>query len=148
MRRIHLLLSLTLLYLNQVQAQTSSTMEQTFIRLETEWMNAWKNKDETKARRMMADDFTLTSSLSEGELVDKKTWIQKAIHQYDCKSFKIEKLQVRVYENTAVLNIWFWQDASANGKDWSGKFLLTDIWVKGKEDWKVVARHSSWLKNK
>ena len=120
-------------------------MEQTFIDLETKWMNAWKNKDEATARQIIADDFTLTSSLSAGDLVDKEGWIDKAIHHYDCKDFKIDKLQARVYDKTAVLNIWFHQNAVANGKDWSGDFLLTDVWVQRNDNWQVVARHSSWL---
>ena len=123
-------------------------MEQTFIDLETKWMNAWKNKDEATARQIIADEFTLTSSLSTGDLVNKEEWIDKAIKHYDCKDFTINKLQARVYGETAVLNIWFHQNAVANGKDWSGDFLLTDIWVEKKDNWQVVARHASWLQKK
>ncbi len=39
-------------------------MEQKFIDLETTWMNAWKNKDEATIRKIIADDFTLTSYVS------------------------------------------------------------------------------------
>jgi hypothetical protein len=39
------------------------------------------------------------------------------------------------------VNSWFHQNATANGKDWSGDFLLTDIWVNKKGEWQVVARH-------
>jgi len=67
---------------------------------------------------------------------------------YDCKEFRFDKIQVRVYDNTSVVNIWFHQVASANGKDWSGDFLITDVWVKKGEYWQVVARHGSWLQNK
>ena len=123
-------------------------MEELFIDLETEWMNAWINKDDATARRLMADEFTLTSSLSSGDLVDKEGWIEKAIHRYHGTSFRINKLKARVYDNTALLNIWFNQTATANGKDWSGDFLLTDIWVQMHNSWQVVARHSSWLQNK
>jgi hypothetical protein len=62
-------------------------MEQKFLDLETKWMNAWKNKDEAAARQIIADEFTLTSSLSKGDLMDKEEWITKAIHNYDCKEF-------------------------------------------------------------
>ncbi len=122
-------------------------MEQKFIDLETTWMNAWKNKDEATVRKILSDDFTLTSSLSTGDLVNKESWIQK-LQYYDCKDFRFDKIQVRIYNNTAVLNIWFHQDATANGKDWSGDFLITDVWVEKNNDWQVVARHASWLQNK
>lgn len=123
-------------------------MEQKFIELETTWMNAWKNKDEVTIRQILADDFTLSSSLSTGDLVDKEDWIDKAIHHYHCKDFGIDKLQARIYDKTAVLNIWFHQNAVANGKDWNGDFLMTDVWVQKNENWQVVARHSSWLLKK
>jgi ketosteroid isomerase-like protein len=85
--------------------------------------------------------------LSGGGLVDKEGWIAK-LATYDCKEFRFDKIQVRVYGNTAVVNSWFHQDATANGKDWSGDFLITDVWVKKNENWQVVARHASWLQTK
>ncbi|HKC34518.1 MAG TPA: nuclear transport factor 2 family protein [Chitinophagaceae bacterium] len=120
-------------------------MEQKFLELETNWMNAWKNKDEAAARKIIADEFTLTSSLSTGELVDKDEWIERVLRKLDCKVLRIDKLQARVYNKTAVLNIWFHQEAIVNGKDWNGNFLLTDVWVQKNENWQVVARHASWL---
>ena len=122
-------------------------MEKLFLDLETQWMTAWKNKDVLTVRKILSDDFTLTSSLSSGGLVDKEDWIAK-LAIYDCKDFRIDKMQVRVYDKTAVVNSWFHQDASANGKDWSGDFLITDVWIMKGEYWQVVARHASWLQNK
>ena len=122
-------------------------MEKLFLDLETKWMTAWKNKDVATVRQILSDDFTLTSSLSSGGLVDKEDWIAK-LSIYDCKDFRFDKIQVRVYENTSVVNSWFHQDATANGKDWSGDFLITDVWVKKDDNWQVVARHASWLQNK
>lgn len=52
-------------------------MEKLFLDLETKWMNAWKNKDVETVREILADDFTLTSSLSTGALVDNEDWIAK-----------------------------------------------------------------------
>ena len=121
-------------------------MEQLFLDLETQWMTAWKNKDIATVRKMLSDDFTLTSSLSSGGLVDKEDWIAK-LAVYDCKEFRFDKIKVRVYDKTAVLNIWFHQEASANGKDWNGDFLITDVWVMKGEHWQVVTRHGTWLQN-
>jgi len=122
-------------------------MEELFLDLEIKWMTAWKNKDVTTVRKMLSDDFTLTSSLSSGGLVDKEAWIEK-LQVYDCKDFRFDKIQVRVYNDTSIVNSWFHQEATANGKDWSGDFLITDVWVKKNEDWQVVTRHASWLQAK
>jgi ketosteroid isomerase-like protein len=120
-------------------------MEKQFLDLETQWMTAWKDKDEKAVREIVSDDFTLTSTLSTGELADKETWIDKALHHYHCKYFRFDKVKVRVYENTAIVNSWFYQEATANGKDWSGNFLITDVWVATNGVWQVVTRHASWM---
>lgn len=122
-------------------------MDKLFLDLETKWMTAWKNKDVATVREILSDDFTLTSSLSNGELIDKEGWISK-LQLYHCKEFRFDKIMVRVYDNTSVVNSWFHQEATANGKDWSGDFLMTDIWVNKKGEWQVVARHGSWLQSK
>lgn len=121
-------------------------METNFIDLESKWMNAWKVKDEVTCSDLMSDDFTLTSSLSSGNIIHKEEWIEKAMHHYHCEEFTIKKFDVRLYNETAVLNILFNQIATANGKDWSGDFLLTDVWVFKNKRWQVVSRHASWLK--
>lgn len=127
-------------------AQAQTDFHQTFSDLENSWMNAWKNKDEKTVREILANDFTLSSSLSTGELVTKEQWIA-ALPVFNCKSFKFDTIKVRVNGDTAVLNIWYYQEATANGKDWTGNFLMTDIWVKQNNNkWQVIARHASWLK--
>jgi ketosteroid isomerase-like protein len=128
--------------------QNKTKTEQKFFDLETKWMNAWKNKDETTARKIISDDFTLTSGLSTGELTNKETWIEHAFHGFDCKSFSFDSIKVRVYGNTALLNIWWHQVATINGKDWSGAALLTDVWVKKNGEWQVVARATTPLAQK
>ena len=103
-------------------AQNKSTIEQEFLALETKWMNARKSKDEKTARAILADDFTLTSSLSTGALITKEQWIA-ALPKYDCKSFHFDTIKVRLYGKTAIVNSWYHQEATANGKDWNGNFF-------------------------
>lgn len=110
-------------------------------------MNAWKNKDEKIANEILPDDFTLTSSLSTGELITKEQWIG-ALSKFDCKSFHFDTIKVRLYGKTAIVNSWYHQEATANGKGWNGNFLMTDVWVKKNKRWQVVSKHGSWLQNK
>ena len=124
-----------------------TNFQQIFFDLENRWMNAWKTKDEKVVRELIADDFTLTSSLSTGELMTKELWIL-ALPKYDCQSFQFDKIDVRINGNTALLNIWYHQEATVNGKEWNGHFLMTDVWVKQPtNNWQVIARHASWLQN-
>ena len=148
MKSIIFLTFLALFLYKPTFAQNKAKMEQQFLELETKWMDGWKNKDEATLQKIISDDFTLTSALSTGELVNKASWIEKALGNFDCKDFHFDKIQVRIYDNISVVNSWFHQDATANGKDWSGDFLLTDVWVNKNGEWQVVARHASWLQKK
>jgi ketosteroid isomerase-like protein len=139
---------LTLSLFQPTFGQNKTKTEQKFFDLETKWMNAWKNKDEATARKIISDDFTLTSVLTTGELTNKETWIEHAFHGFDCKSFSFDTIKVRVYGNTALLNIWWHQVATINGKDWSGNALLTDVWVEKNGEWQVVARATTPLAQK
>jgi ketosteroid isomerase-like protein len=121
-------------------------MEEQFLALENKWMNAWKNKDIQTCSEIIADDFTLTSSLSTGELMTKAQWLASVEHYY-CISFNFDNIKVRTYGPTAIVQSWYHQEANANGTEWSGNFLMTDIWVHADNNWKVVARHASWLQN-
>ncbi len=123
-------------------------MEQKLIELETKWMKAWKNKNEEVVRELLADEFTLTSSITSGELIDKNGWIEKVLRKLDCKDLYISKMRTRIYDRTAVLNIWLHQEVTVDGKDWDSDFLLTDIWIEKDRGWQAVLRHSTWLKQK
>jgi len=139
---------LTLFLFQPTFGQNKTETEQKFFDLEIKWMNAWKNKDEATARKIMSDDFLLTGALTHGELTNKETWIEHAFHGFDCKSYSIDSIKVRVYGNTALLNLWWRQVATINGKDWSGNSLLTDVWVEKNGEWQVVGRATTPLAQK
>ena len=61
---------------------------------------------------------------------NKEIRIEHAFHSFACKSFSFDTIKVRVFGNTALLNILNHQEAKINGKDWSGDALLKDVWVK------------------
>jgi len=133
-----------LLSLFVLVANAQSNLKQSFINLENKWMNSWKNKDEKTFKAILNDDFQLISSLTKGELMNKGQ-VLKNMMERPLKSFSIDSLLVKSYQNVAIVTVWITQNAEANGKDWSGKFLETDVWVKIKGIWKVTTRHSTWL---
>ncbi len=51
--------------------QASNLVEQAIIAREQEWMEAWCSHDLDTCAQILADDFTITSALSTGELADK-----------------------------------------------------------------------------
>ncbi|HXG68847.1 MAG TPA: DUF4440 domain-containing protein [Blastocatellia bacterium] len=121
----------------------AGAVEQEIIKLENEWAAAWQKPDAETLKRILADDFTLTSSLSTGELTDKAGYIDLAVNRAKVSEHGFDKTKVRVYGDTAVVNTLFRMKATLDGKDWSGDFLFTDVWVKRGGQWQLVARHAS-----
>lgn len=118
-------------------------MAQELIECSREWMRAWIEKDEATLTQILADDFLITSARSTGELANKSDYLQNALHGWTADTFEYERIQVCIYGETAIVHSLARQTATVDGKDWSGKFLLTDVWVKRDGRWQVVTRHSS-----
>ncbi len=116
--------------------------EQELIRLQNDWMDAWRRRDREALERILAEDFTLTSVITD-DLVNKATWLKTALGPAVCKEFRYEKFHIQLYGDTAVVKSRYHQQGTLDGKDWSGDFLLTDVWIRRNGVWKVVTRHSS-----
>lgn len=108
---------------------------------EKEWMQAWIMKDENAFAAILSDDFLLTSA--RGRFMNKQEWISGAMGAFTCEDFDWEEIKVRTYGNTAVVNARAKQRAKVGEEDWSGHFLLTDVWVLQNDHWQVVARHGT-----
>jgi ketosteroid isomerase-like protein len=108
---------------------------------EKEWMQAWIMKDENAFHNILADDFLLSSA--RGRYMNKQEWISGAMGAFTCESFDWEEINVRSYGNTAVVNAIAKQQAKVGEEDWSGRFLITDVWVLQNGNWQVVARHGT-----
>lgn len=108
---------------------------------EREWMHAWIDKDEQKLNAILADDFLLSSA--RGIFMNKQEWMKSALGAFTCESFQWKEVKVRTYDNVAVVNAITFQKAKVGEQDWSGKFMLTDVWVYNDGRWQVVARQGT-----
>jgi ketosteroid isomerase-like protein len=129
--------------MRQTQQFPNPLVEQELVKMENEWARAWQLPDPGALETIVGDDFTLTSSSSKGEITNKRQYIDSTLKLVRGDGFSFEKLNVRIYGDTAVINAQFQQTATFAGHDWSGEFLLTDVWVKRNGRWQVVARHAS-----
>jgi ketosteroid isomerase-like protein len=112
--------------------------------LSIQWMDAWRTKDSVKLEQILAPDYRLVFAAPTVQIVPRSKWMQVALHGYDCESFKYLDFDIRVYGNTAIVQSTYEQKAVLNGTDRSGKFMITDVWVKTKGQWQVVHRHTSF----
>jgi ketosteroid isomerase-like protein len=129
--------------MRQTQQFPSPLVEQELVKMENEWARAWQLPDPAALENIVGDDFTLTSARSKGEVANKRQYIDSTLRLVRGDGYSFEKMNVRVYGEIAVINAHFQQNATFAGQDWSGDFLLTDVWVKRDGRWQVVARHAS-----
>jgi ketosteroid isomerase-like protein len=129
--------------MRQTQQFPNPLLEQELVKLENEWARAWQLPDQEALEALLADDFTLTTERSKGEIANKRQYIDATLKLVRGESYSFARLSVRIYGDTAVVNAWLQQTATFAGRDWSGDFLLTDVWAKRDGRWQAVARHSS-----
>jgi len=55
------------------------------------------------------------------------------------ESYDVRDQKIRIYGSTAVVNHLASAKGTINGKPFSGDFHITRVWVKQKDNWKVVA---------
>ena len=110
-------------------------------RLERAWMNAWIAKDRNACDRILDEEFLLSSA--RGVLMQKPGWLVGAMGPFNCEDFEWQEVLVRPFGNVAIVHSRIKQRASVGAQDWSGVFMLTDVWVLRGSEWKVVSRHGT-----
>src|SRR3954465_11444713 len=116
--------------------------EREILALQHTWMKAVMAHDATALQDILAEDFTLTSVHSSGELVGKAEYIG-SFGKVKNSLFSFRDVIVRIYGEMAVVNSRFNQQYTADQKEAAGDFLLTDVWVKRSGRWQAVSRHAS-----
>jgi ketosteroid isomerase-like protein len=112
-------------------------------KLSVAWMQAWKDNDIAFLENILAPDFRLLTS--ELWIMPREKWLAN-IPNYICEEFEFKEMEVREYGNTSIVQSFYFQKANFNGQDRSGDFLITDVWVKHTDAWKVAHRHTSYRK--
>ena len=107
-------------------------------KLETERNDAIVHGDAAALERMTSDDYTFITL--RGELRSKADIVKgfgNGTYKYDSR--EISDLVIRVYGDAAVVTGRSQQKGSENGKDYSGDYRFTRVYVKRKGHWVTVA---------
>jgi ketosteroid isomerase-like protein len=122
----------------KTKRDSKTSLEQMFTKMENEWAQADNKKDTAVLDRILADDWTYLGP--EGV-------VTKAQHLAELKSggggLEFETLadvKVRVFGETAVVTGSAFQKNSTTdkGKDTSGHYVWTDVFVKRQGRWQAV----------
>jgi FKBP-type peptidyl-prolyl cis-trans isomerase FkpA len=117
--------------------QQPQSPDQALKLVETQWMEAFKNRDKAVLARILADDFIFTDD--EGRVHDKTEYIKTATESIKVESYKLDDLATRAVGTTGVVTGIWTGKMTIDGKDSSGEFRFTDTFVKRLGRWQVLA---------
>jgi ketosteroid isomerase-like protein len=123
-------------------AAPTEDVEATITQLERDWVEAIIKKDTATIDRLLAEEFNGTSPTA--HLYPKSSAVEdltKGIFVVD--SMVLDEISVTAYGDTAVAFTSQEEKSRYNGKDTSGHYHYTDVWVKKDGQWQVVASHGS-----
>jgi ketosteroid isomerase-like protein len=100
--------------------------------------------DVAALERMTSDDYTFITL--KGEMRTKADILKGfASGSFHYESRQISDLKVRVYGSTAVVTGRSVQKGTENGKDYSGDYWFTRVYVKQKDRWLTVALQTTLI---
>ncbi len=94
-----------------------------------------------RAGRPLHDEFTSTSARS-SDVVDKREYLA-SIPRLEIRECQLRDVSVRSIENVGIVKARLICESTAADLDIHDDLLITDVWIKAGNLWKVVTRHAS-----
>ncbi len=125
-----------------IAADKTATVEKEISNIEHQMGAAVLKGDFEVVGRHVAPEYTFTTP--DGQIW---TWAEnlQLLKKGAVKvsAYKIDDVKVKVYGNTAIAFVLDTESTIVNGKDVSGQYRTTDVFLKRNGEWKVVASHGS-----
>jgi hypothetical protein len=129
----------------EYRAQSRDASAVAIENMERLWNEAILRRDVDFAAGILAPEYKLVIGV-EGQslqVITRELWLS-ALPCYVIHGHEITDTHVSIWNDLAVATLAITQAAEPlNGRDISGSFLITDIWVLRNEKWLVAERHSS-----
>lgn len=123
-------------------------IEKSLLALERKWIEASKLRDASALSQIISNDFTFVSPRLPGAGGNRDMYFEHVLRDLKLTSYELGEWTVRIYGRTAVVSGKLKQMAAVAGEDWSGTYLVTDVWINRDGNWWAVSRHSSLLPEK
>ncbi len=128
--------------LAQKPAASGNAVADQLRQIENDWTEAQKTKNVAKLAEILADEWMGIGP--DGKTSDKaKALADLKAPGNSIESVEMGPLQVRIFGNTAVVTGSDTEKSMDNGKDSSGRYIWTDVFVKQQGKWRAVASHDS-----
>jgi ketosteroid isomerase-like protein len=117
-------------------------VEDTIRTLEEKWVAAIVAKDTATVERLLADDFVGTTN---DRRYVKKQAVEDVVEGTH-ELLRLDDLQIRVYGDTAIVDVDQTEKSRHGADDFSGTYLFTNVWVNRNGEWRAVASHGSRIR--
>ena len=121
---------------------TDTNVAGTIEALEQQWVAAILGKDTATIDRLLADDFVGTTNSQRYVKRQALDDVRDGTHTI----LRLDDVQVRVYGDTAIVDIDQTEKSRHGKADFSGSYVFTDVWVKRDGVWKAVSSHGSRIR--
>jgi ketosteroid isomerase-like protein len=112
--------------------------------IENDWADASKAKNADKLGEILADSWVALDW--DGKTTTKaKALADTKAPGNSLDTFEMGPMKVRIFGNTAVVTGSDTEKSMEDGKDTSGKYIWTDVFVKQNGKWRAVASQSTKL---
>jgi putative salt-induced outer membrane protein YdiY len=123
-----------------VQAADQTAAEAVLRTLEGELAETLRTKARADMERLLADNFVLRATPD----VDRESWIREALDRCWGDRFDIDEFRVRVDGPTAVTSFVLTSQVNpVTCGPATLRSLITDVWVREGDSWRLSIRHSS-----
>lgn len=119
---------------------SANSTEQELATLVNELAEAMKRRDATPFARVLADDFSEINA--EGQVVGKAQ-VLAAVPRVSFETYAMSDLKVRAFGDAAITTFRLTSKGSLDGRDFSGEYIETTVWIKRDGRWLVVAAHAT-----
>jgi ketosteroid isomerase-like protein len=120
----------------------TENVEAVVSQLEREWVSAIVKKDSVTIDRLLAEEFAGTSPTAHA--YTKRMAIDDLKNgAFVVTSMNLDEIAVNSYGNVAVAFASQDEKSTYDGKDISGHYHYTDVWVKKDGRWQAVASHGT-----
>ncbi len=108
------------------------------IQMDKDWAQAALDKDIEKFANYMHTDYA--GVVSGGRKLDKQSWVDK-LRNSDVvyESVVLENIEVKVYDNLAIVKGEYIQKAIRDGKPEDVTGIYINTWIKENNSWQVIA---------
>jgi len=120
------------------QTTSASANAEQFLKVaEHQWAEAFKNRDKESLNLTLDVRFVFTDD--NGQVFSKAEYIDAAMQAIKVESYSLDEMTVRVFGDTGVVTGSWTGKMTIDGKDASGAFRYTDMFVKRLGRWRAIA---------